>query len=397
MEQLTRTVIRLRWLVLVFWAIVLIAGGYASGRLSGLLSNTFTVPGTDSERVRSVLEERFGDRSDGTFTVVFRVPDSSNATLLVRLQQRVDQASRVVPTGRGTALRPGGSNVIYGDVLSKLQLAKAKKYTDPLLRAVGHPQGTSATYVTGAAAIQHDLDPIFSQDLRKGEFFIAIPIALAILLAVFGLSWAVFIPFLFAGATIMGTLGLVYAYANYVVTATYVTNLVQLIGLGIAIDYSLLIVYRFREETSRPWPASADAGQSPASPPPDPAGGREQRPRRLSVPGRTVLRASGSPPLPAASQEREVAREGGRRCDCPDDADGRKGGRLLGRRGGDRPQPARLHASAVHALDGYRRVADPARVDRGGRHTPARLALCFRPARYEAGARLAASCSAQRR
>jgi uncharacterized membrane protein YdfJ with MMPL/SSD domain len=255
MEHWTRTVIRLRWLVLVFWAVVLIAGGYASGRLNDLLSNTFTVPGTDSERVRTVLEQRFGDRSDGSFTVVFRVRDSSDSALLTRLQKRVDGAARVVPTARGTALRPGGSHVIYGDVVSTLNLADAKGYTDRLLRAVGRPEGTSATYVTGAAAIQHDLDPIFSQDLRKGEFLIAIPIALAILFAVFGLSWAILIPLLFAGATIMGTLGLVYAYAHYVVTATYVTNLVQLIGLGIAIDYSLLIVYRFREEAAQEGPA----------------------------------------------------------------------------------------------------------------------------------------------
>ena len=42
-------------------------------KLSPLLSNTFTVPGTDSERVRAVLEEHFGDRPDGSYTVVFRV------------------------------------------------------------------------------------------------------------------------------------------------------------------------------------------------------------------------------------------------------------------------------------------------------------------------------------
>jgi RND superfamily putative drug exporter len=106
-------------------------------------------------------------------------------------------------------------------------------------------------YVSGQAAIQHDLDPIFSQDLKKGES-IALPIALLVLLAVFGLSAAVTIPFLFAGATIMGTLGLVYIAAHQLSMATYVTNLVQLVGLGIAIDYSLLIIYRFREELERP-------------------------------------------------------------------------------------------------------------------------------------------------
>ena len=68
------------------------------------------------------------------------------------------------------------------------------------------------------------------------------------LLAVFGFSWAVTIPLIFAACTITGTLGIVYGVASIWATPTYATNLVQLIGLGIAVDYSLLIVYRFREE-----------------------------------------------------------------------------------------------------------------------------------------------------
>ena len=59
------------------------------------------------------------------------------------------------------------------------------------------------------------------------------------------------LPLLFAGATIATTLGLVFASAHEVVMATYVTNLVELIGLALAVDYSLLVVYRFREELER--------------------------------------------------------------------------------------------------------------------------------------------------
>ena len=70
------------------------------------------------------------------------------------------------------------------------------------------------------------------------------------LLFVFGLSWAVTIPLVFAACTISGTLGIVYGVASVWATPTYATNLVQLIGLGIAVDYSLLIVYRFREEVA---------------------------------------------------------------------------------------------------------------------------------------------------
>jgi len=241
LERWTRVVLRFRWVVLSFWLVVALAGGYASGHLNALLSNTFTVPGTDSETVRTILQKRFGDRSDGEFLVVFRSREP-----LPSLQRRLDRAAPSVPGGRPTPLRRAG-DLAYGSVLSGLALAKAKGYTDDLLHALGNPPG-GRTYVTGQAAIEHDLDPIFSEDLRRGEFEIAIPIALVVLVLVFGLSVAVTMPLLFAAATIMGTLGLVYGFAHWLTMATYVTNLVQLIGLGIAIDYSLLVIYRFREE-----------------------------------------------------------------------------------------------------------------------------------------------------
>src|SRR5207249_4455781 len=153
------------------------------------------------------------------------------------------------PTGTATALRVEPGGVVYGSILTRLNLAEAKGYTDDILKRLRAPPGVEA-YVSGQPAIQHDLDPIFGKDLRKGEA-IALPIALLVLLAVFGLSLAATIPFLFAAATITGTLGIVFVFAHYMTMATYVTNLVQLIGLGIAIDYSLLIVYRFREELEK--------------------------------------------------------------------------------------------------------------------------------------------------
>jgi putative drug exporter of the RND superfamily len=249
MERWIRFVLRFRWPILVGWLVVLLAGGFAFMRLSSLLSNEFSVPGTDSERARTILERHFGDRSDGAFTVVFRLRDGADRSTYVRLQGDLDRAARAVPGSTPRRLVPAGRHILYGDVVSTLRLAKAKGYTDDLYRALPHRAGVES-YVTGQAAIQHDLDPIFSQDLRKGEM-IALPIAVVVLLAVFGLSVAVTMPFIFAACTVMATLGGVYIYAHFLTTATYVTNLVFLIGLGIAIDYSLLVIYRFREELTR--------------------------------------------------------------------------------------------------------------------------------------------------
>jgi RND superfamily putative drug exporter len=242
-------VLRHRRVVVVAWAAVFLAGGFASSKLSPLLSNTFNVPGTDSERVRAALQQQFGDRPDGSFTAVFRFAGRPASAEVARLQRAVDRAAGAVPSGKPTKLNVAG-NVVFGDIVSTLDVAQAKKYTEPVLRALGRPPGVVHTYVTGAGPIQHDLDPIFSGDLRKGES-IAIPIALAILLAVFGISFAVTIPFVFAACTITGSLGILYGIAQLASTPTYTTNLIELIGLGIAIDYSLLVVYRFREELAQ--------------------------------------------------------------------------------------------------------------------------------------------------
>ena len=102
------------------------------------------------------------------------------------------------------------------------------------------------------------------------------PLALLVLAFVLGLSLALAIPFAFAACTIAGTLALLYVTTQFVSVTSYATNLVELIGLGLAVDYSLLIVCRFREElaeddsvTSRScgrWPAPGAPSSSPGSP-----------------------------------------------------------------------------------------------------------------------------------
>ncbi len=231
------------------WLVVILVGGYASSKLGALQANVFRVPGSESERARAILQQHFGERTDGAFTAVFKVRDNADPAVRAKAQRALERGAEVVPGAKPRDLVSAGDDVLYGDIVSTLNQAEAKNYTDDLYRAL--PQGGGVTsYVTGQAAVDHDLEPIFEKDLAKGES-IAIPIALLVLLAVFGLSIAVTMPFLFAAGTIMGTLGIVYVVAHFMETPTYVTNLVQLIGLGIAIDYSLLIVYRFREELAK--------------------------------------------------------------------------------------------------------------------------------------------------
>ena len=243
-DRWTRAVLRFRVAFLVGWLVVLLLGVWSSARLAPLLSNSFEVPGTDSERARALLADHFGERPDGVFTVVFPVSRPSDAVLRERLERRVERAAAVVPTARTGAAGTGGG-IVFVEVATTLDLQHAKRHTDALRAALRGP-GPQAL-VTGQPAIQHDLDPIFAADLRRGEL-IAVPVSLLVLLAVLGLSLAVAIPFVVAACTIAATLTVVYALAHTVPMVTYVTNLVALIGLGLAIDYSLLVVHRFREE-----------------------------------------------------------------------------------------------------------------------------------------------------
>src|ERR1051325_5697198 len=208
----TRVVLRFRWPILAAWLVILLAGGVATVKLPPLLSNAFTVPGTDSERARTILQDHFGDRSDGQFLVIFQL--HGRRPPLAQLERAVRRAAPAAPTGTPGPLyaAPGGA-VVYGSVDSRLNIAQAKGKTDALRDAVRAPAGVSV-FVSGQPAIQHDLDPIFSHDLARGEG-IAIPIAFLVLLAVFGVSFAVTIPFLFAAGSIFGTLGIVYLVAEH--------------------------------------------------------------------------------------------------------------------------------------------------------------------------------------
>jgi putative drug exporter of the RND superfamily len=238
-ERWTRTVLRFRVPVLLAWLAVLVAGAFATVALPKHLSNVFTVPGTESDTARQILQHHFGERPDGVFTVVFHAP----RTGLPAAQRELRRAALLVPGAHASRVRANGG-LIYGEIDSTLDLQHAKGYTTTLRRALA---GQPRAYVTGQPAIQHDLEPVLSHDLLRGEA-IALPIALAVLFAVLGLSLAVLVPFAFAACTITATLGTVFLLTHEVTMVSYVSNLVELVGLGLAVDYSLLIVYRFREE-----------------------------------------------------------------------------------------------------------------------------------------------------
>jgi RND superfamily putative drug exporter len=246
LERLTRAMIHHRWAVVCVWAVVVVVSVMAMSGLSDLLTNRFSLPGTDTERAEKILEQHFGQRTTGSFSLVVQGQRGSAHRLVPVVRERAEKAAAELPTGKLAGVQPVSDSVVTATIVSNLEPADAKGHTDQMRAAAGEIPGAQV-YVSGQAAIEHDLDPVFGHDLKVGEVFIAVPIALLILAFVFG-TLAFLIPFMFSAAAIPATLAIIWVFAHFMELTTYLQNLVMLIGLGIAIDYSLLVVYRYREE-----------------------------------------------------------------------------------------------------------------------------------------------------
>lgn len=244
MADWTRSVIRHRRPIIAAWLVLLVVGGAAAANLGDLLSNRFSVPGSDSERGLDLLKERMNERSDGAFTLVAQGTAGPPQRAAVAAAAR--RGAGAIDGGRASAIQQASPNVVYVQITTPLENDDASKETPKIRRAIGSVPG-ARTYLTGFPAINHDTQPIYNDDLTKGES-IAVPVALLVLVFMFGTLGGIVVPFIFAFVTIPTTLGFVWIFAHTMDMAVYVTNIVTLIGFAIAIDYSMLVVFRFREE-----------------------------------------------------------------------------------------------------------------------------------------------------
>jgi putative drug exporter of the RND superfamily len=103
------------------------------------------------------------------------------------------------------------------------------------------------TYVTGKAVVDRDAQRISKIDLGRAEI-IALPLTLIALLFVFGSPIAACLPIIMGLLTVSVTFGLLYFIAQHLNMSVLALNFASMLGLGLGIDYSLLIVSRFREE-----------------------------------------------------------------------------------------------------------------------------------------------------
>src|SRR3954453_16176915 len=245
MARWTRFVIDHRKRVLALWLVVVVAAGAASAGLADLLSNRFSLPGAESEKGFTILRDNFGAQGQGYTLVVAKQSGVSAASLVRVTQGAVDRGAAAVK-GRGGDVRRIGDKLLIADIDTPLEYKAASDATPRVRKAIGQIPGVTF-YLTGAPAIDYDEQPLYNDDLKRGES-IAIPIALLVLAFMLGTLGAIAVPIVFAIATISTTLGFVWIFAHFLDMPNQVQNIVSLIGLAIAIDYSMLIVFRYREE-----------------------------------------------------------------------------------------------------------------------------------------------------
>ncbi|MFD5678660.1 MMPL family transporter [Streptomyces bacillaris] len=133
------------------------------------------------------------------------------------------------------AARIGGDETEAGETLERIAPDFAGE-SGPVTVSVGGP-----------VAVQHEMQTIIQEDLLRAEL-IALPVTLVLLVMVFGSAVAALLPLLVGIVAILGTNAVLRGLTEFTDVSVFAMNLTTALGLGLAIDYALFIVRRFREE-----------------------------------------------------------------------------------------------------------------------------------------------------
>ena len=253
---------RRRWIALLA---LVIAGGFGSlaGGASEQLSNGgWLDPGSESAKVGDRLEAEFGG-GRSAFVALFRSTTAGADATSAEFQAAIDAALAPVLELEGVTGVTGYAETrddrfvsVAGDaayVLIGLDVDEdtSIELVDPVQAALepATPAGYSVA-LTGFGPIQLDAARISEEDLVRAET-VSLPIAALVLILVFSSLVAAGMPLLVAGLAIPTSVGVISVVARQTEMSIYVLNIATMLGLALAIDYSLFITSRFREELAR--------------------------------------------------------------------------------------------------------------------------------------------------
>jgi uncharacterized membrane protein YdfJ with MMPL/SSD domain len=253
-DALGRFTVRRRWWILATWAVVLVAAvPFAPRAPAALSAGGFILADLESARAKQLLQDELGVEASA-FVLLYTSDTLTAGT--PEWQAAVEAATRDV-AGAPHVTR------ILSHVLAPSQVA-ADGHTAYDIVFLDLPPDDSPNAIPGVMARLHevpgltvrtgggpafygDVQAVTETDLQRSEV-ISLPLAALALVFVFGSLVAAGVPLAVGGAAVLVALAAIFVIASVMPMSVFVLNLATLLGLGLSIDYSLLMTSRFREE-----------------------------------------------------------------------------------------------------------------------------------------------------
>jgi putative drug exporter of the RND superfamily len=253
---------RTRAVLIAALLFVVVAGALGGGVAENLTSGGFEDPATESERAEEALADRF-DTGVPNVILLVTAPDGadvdSSAVAEAGRALTADLAAEEDVTNVVSYWSEGGAPPLRSDDGQRaLVIARIPGNDDAVNdrietlapryeRAGGDAGGGIDVAVGGFAQVFHEVGETIEEDLVTAEM-IALPITLVLLVLIFGSVVAATLPLVIGVLSIMGTFLVLQVLSGVTDVSVYALNLTTALGLGLAIDYSLFVVSRYREE-----------------------------------------------------------------------------------------------------------------------------------------------------
>ncbi|WP_217924011.1 MMPL family transporter [Miltoncostaea oceani] len=266
MTSFTRWVLGHRLVVVLAWVVIAVAAFASVGPAVDALSDEFELPGRESSDAANLIEQRYGNggpRVSGPLVPVVQLPEGTTVDS-PGVRDQIGEAFRAVgdaiPGSRSADFASTGDRVFVSEdgrtTYGVVYFPAAQVAFEPAGEAIDQARAAAAgVSVEGAPVLITGLDVLATgDDESAGPSVLAETLigglgALIVLAFVFGSTMA-FVPLLMAAIAIPTTFLALWPLAEVTEVSVVVQFLISLIGLGVAIDYSLLIVMRWREEVA---------------------------------------------------------------------------------------------------------------------------------------------------
>ena len=250
-----RQVYRFRWLIIAFWVVVVIVSIPFAAKVGDVLQGGgYSYHKSESTRAENLISEKLNQPA-AQLLVVFQsvhtpVNDPSFQKEVNDFISRARSFAHVTAVSQGDIGQDGRTT--YVTVNFNIHSGTVEDRLDDFRKLLpgGAAGGPAQAYLTGNPPLDHDFTQITQQDTERAEFF-ALPLALLVLLVVFGTLVAAATPILLAVVAVPVTLAVIYAIGQHMTMSVFVLNIASIIGLGISIDYSLFMTRRFRDELAQ--------------------------------------------------------------------------------------------------------------------------------------------------